>query len=175
MADVLGLDNWYALFCKTGDEENVKERLKYRLGDSFNVIVPKRRLRERKKGEWSFVTRTLFPGYVLVQGSMDADEYYEFKGVPGLFRLIRTGPDFAKIEAQEMEVLGQLICNDEIIGFSKLLAEGNKIKVVDGPLVSMEGLIESINHRKGRARVRLNFLGELRTVELGVEILRPEL
>ena len=174
MTDVLDLDNWYALFCKTGDEENVKERLEYRLEDSFKVIVPKRRLRERRRGNWAFVTRALFPGYVLVQGNMDANEYYEFKGVPGLLKLIRTGADFAKIEPHEMEVLGRLICNDEIIGLSQLLVEGKNITVVDGPLVSLEGYIESINHRKGRAKVRLNFLGEPRSVELGVEILRPE-
>jgi transcriptional antiterminator NusG len=174
MADVLDLDNWYALFCKTGDEENVKLRLEYRLGDRFKVIVPKRRLRERKNGQWHFVTRTFFPGYVLVHGNMDAYEYYEFKGVPGLLKLLRSGEDFTKIEPYEMEVLGRLISNDEIIGFSRLLVEGKKITVVDGPLVSMEGYIESINHRKGRAKVRLNFLGEPRSVELGVEIIRPE-
>ena len=173
MTDVLELDNWYAMFCKTGDEENVKERLEYKLEDRFKILVPKRNLRERKGGRWRFITRTLFPGYVLVHGDIDNHSYYGFKRVPGLFRMIRSGMDFSRIEPCEMEVLGRLMCNDEVIGFSQLLVEGKKITVVDGPLLSLEGYIESINHRKGRARVRLNFLGEPRSVELGVEVLRP--
>jgi transcriptional antiterminator NusG len=174
MPDILDLNNWHALFCKTGQEDKVKKRLEYRLKDKFDIIVPKRRLRERRGGEWRFVTKVLFPGYVLVHGNIDDWEYYSFKGVPGLLRMLRTGMDIASIEPYEMQVLGNLICNNEIIGFSRVMVEGKKVSVIDGPLLSMEGYIESINHRKGRAKVRLNFLGEPRTVELGVEVLRPE-
>jgi len=174
MPNVLDLNNWHALFCKTGQEDKVKERLEYRLKDKFDIIVPKRRLRERRAGEWRFVTRVLFPGYVLVHGDINELEYYSFKGVPGILKLLRTGMDVASIEPHEMQVLGNLICNGEIIGFSKVMVEGKKVNIIDGPLLNMEGYIESINHRKGRAKVRLNFLGEPRTVELGVEVLRPE-
>ena len=61
----------------------------------------------------------------------------------------------------------------EIIGFSDVLFENGKVKVVDGPLLSMEGQIISIDQRKGRAKVLLAFLGEERTVELGISVLRP--
>ena len=56
--------NWYAAFVTTGEEERVKERLKYRLEDRFRIIVPKRKLRERKGGIWKYNIRTLFSEYV---------------------------------------------------------------------------------------------------------------
>lgn len=165
-------DRWYALFVVTGDEENVKERLQYRFNDKFRVLVPKRKLRERKDGKWEHIIRTLFPGYVLINGFLDITDYYAMKGIPGLLKLLRSGSELLEINPWEMEIIGQLICNDETIGFSDVLIENGRVIVVDGPLLSMEGYIVSINKRKSRAKVRLDFLGEERTVELGINMLQ---
>lgn len=172
MADCIDPNNWYALFVKTGEEDKVKERLKYRFKDELTILVPKRKLRERRGGSWYFRTRTLFPGYVLVNGHIDINIYSRFKYVPGLFKLLRSGTEFLRIEPYEMDVLSRLICNGEVIGFSQVLMENDRVRVVDGPLVSMEGYIASIDHRKGRAKVNLTFLGEMRTVELGISVIR---
>jgi transcriptional antiterminator NusG len=72
-----------------------------------------------------------------------------------------------------MAVLSKLICNNEEIGFSDVLVENGVVRVIDGPLYSLEGIIKSIDHRKQRAKIRLNFLGEERTVDLGISILKP--
>jgi len=167
-------DNWYALFVVTGEEDKVKERLNYKFSDRFRFLVPKRRLRERKNGKWFFNTRVLFPGYVLVNGNIDIDDYYSLKNVPGLIRLLRSGNDILKVDNDEIYLISKLMCNGgEIIEFSTVLVENGKVVVVDGPLVSMEGIIEAIDHRKGRAKVRMSFLGEERTVDLGISVLRP--
>ncbi len=173
MASLANVSDWYAMFVMTGEEDNVKERLIYSFGDSFKFLVPKRKLRERKGGIWRFNTRVLFPGYVLLNGNVDLDTYYAFKKVPGIIRLLRSGSDILKIDEREMLVLSRLICNSEVIDFSHVLVENKRVKVVDGPLLSMEGYICSIDHRKGRAKVKLNFLGEERTVDLGISVLRP--
>ena len=166
-------DNWYALFVATGEEDKVKERLLYRFQDRLRVLVPKRRLRERRGGRWTNVIRVLFPGYVLVNGEVGIEEYYLMKGIPGLYRLLRAGHMPTRIERHEMEVINKLICNDETIGFSDVLVENGRVVVVDGPLVTLEGQIASVDRRKGRAKVILNFMGEPRTVELGISVLQP--
>lgn len=164
---------WHALFVLTGDEDNVKERLRYRFDDKLNILVPKRKLKERKGGAWSYCVRSLFPGYVLIGGDIDLDSYYRLKNIPGLLRLLKSDRDILNIKTDGMRVLSRLICNNETIGFSDVLVENGMVRVVDGPLLSMEGVIVNIDHRKGRAKVRLNFLGDERSVELGVNVLRP--
>lgn len=173
MYDNLESNDWYAVFVSTGKEDKVKERLLYRMNNSFKILVPKRKLKERKNGIWRYNIRTLFPGYVLINGSIGIEEYYNMKNIPDLIKLIRSGYDPLKINYDEVALISKLICNDETIGFSNLLIENKKIIVVDGPLVSMEGYILSIDRRKGRAKVKLNFLGEERTVELGINVLQP--
>lgn len=164
---------WYVLFVKTGQEDRVKQRLEYRFKDKLTFLVPKRKLRERKAGEWIFSIRTLFPGYVLAKGEIDKNTMQLFKDIPGLLKLLRSGMEPLPIERQEMEILGRLICNGELIGLSSVLMENDKVLIVDGPLVSMEGYIAGIDYRKGRAKIKLNFLGEERMVDLGIAILKP--
>lgn len=166
-------NRWYAIFVITGEEDNVKERLQYKFNDSIRILVPKRKLKERKDGKWEYVIRTLFPGYVLLNGDVGIEDYYDMKGTPGILKFLRSGSELLEIHPWEMEVIGQLICNDETIGFSDVLVENGKVIVVEGPLLSMEGYIVSLNKRKGRVKVRLDFLGEERTVELGVNMLQP--
>lgn len=164
---------WYALFVRTGEEDKVKARVEYRMSEYFRAVVPKRRLRERRQGKWEYRTRTLFPGYVLLNGDMHTETYYMLKGIPGLIRLLRTGFEPARIDPDEIELLSRITCNEELIGFSDVLLQDGKVRVVDGPLVALEGRILSVDHRKGRAKVSMTFLGEERIVELGVNVLRP--
>lgn len=166
------IDEWHGLFVVTGEEDRVKERVKYRLQEGYRVVVPKRKLKIRKGGTWRVETKVLFPGYVLLNGEITTDTYYQLKNIPNVIRLLKTGKIVASIDSREMTVLSRLICNNEEIGFSNVLLEKGRVQVIDGPLFSLEGIILSIDHRKERAKVALNFLGEERTVDLGISILK---
>ena len=165
--------NWYALFVVTGDEDKVKERLVYKLKQSdLKVVVPKRRLRERKGGIWDTKIRTLFPGYILLHGEIQMKEYALLKNVPGVIKLLGDKSKPVEISWYEMDVIKRLICDNEIIGCSSIQLENQKIIVIDGPLLGLDGYIESIDKRKGRAKVRLNLMGEPRVVELSIAMVQ---
>jgi transcriptional antiterminator NusG len=164
---------WYALFVKANNEEKVKKILEREMGDDYSFIIPKRKLRERKGGNWHFVKRKLFPGYVLVRGILSLEDYYHLKTVPGILRLLKSEDKVLTIDEKELEVLRVLIDKEEnVIGISTLYKENDAIKIIDGPLTGFEGQIVSVNGRKGRAKVRLSFLNEERIVELGVQLVK---
>jgi len=163
---------WHALFVHTGEEDNVKERIHYRFGeDELAALVPKRRMRERKNGNWSYRTRTLFPGYVLINGNINEEQYYKVKEIPGVITFIKDKNGPLPVDESEINLLLRFMKGKEIIESSRVLMEGSKIIVTEGPLYGMEGLIQSIDKRKGRAKVRINFIGQPRVVELSVSIL----
>lgn len=167
-------DNWFTAFVKTGEEDNVKERLLFRFtGSNVKFLVPKRRLRERKNGTWEYKIRTLFPGYVLINGAIGVDEYYTMKDVPGLIKVLKDKSGLLQIEQPEISVISRLICNNEIIGSSSIYMQGSRVVVIDGPLLGLDGLIDSIDKRKGRVKIRLNFIGETRLVDLSVSMVQP--
>ena len=163
--------DWHAAFVVTGEEERVKERLLYRYGDRMKVLVPKRKLRERRNGIWTVITKILFPGYVLLKGSSEELSACDFRTVPKIIRPLRSGYDLVSIDEDEIQVLSKLVCNNEVIDFSSLFIKDGKVRVTDGPLVSMEGRIISVDRRKGRAKVSLDFLGDSRVVELGINVI----
>jgi len=173
MFDKLRLDNWYTIFVLTGEEDKVKQRLRYRFGDEIRFIVPKRKLLERKEGKVHEVTRVLFPGYILVQGDISRDIYPVLKNIPGLIRMLGDDSLPYIVEPNEMKIISKLIAEDEIIGYTKLLEENGRVKVIDGPLVNLEGNIINIDKRKCRAKICMSLCGSEHTVDLGIELIKP--
>lgn len=163
---------WYAAFTQTGEEDNVKTRLYKNLPDDFRFIVPKRVLKERRSGIWKEVTRTIFPGYILIEGSIDTKSNIAIRNTMGLVKILELEGEPLTIHPHEIDIINRLTMNEELIKASKGYFEGDEIVITDGPLKGNEGLIESINKRKGRAKVKLNFFGETRVIELGIELLK---
>ncbi len=163
-------ENWYAVFVTTGDEDNVKERINYKFKEHLRAIVPKRKLRERKKGIWEDKLRTLLPGYVLLNGIIVNNEFEIIKGIPGVIRLLMSDDKPAHIEKYEIELIERLTCDGDIIERSKVYIVGNKVLVKEGPLLGMDGYIKSVDKRKGRVKVMMQLMGQPREVELSVEL-----
>jgi len=164
--------SWHALFVLTGHEEKVKKALEKTFNDEMKVIVPKRELRERKAGKWHKAKRTLFPGYVLIKGKITLETYYRIEKIPMLTKLLKDESGPLRIEEKELQVLNILInSEDGNIGMSTAYKEGARVKIVEGPLAKLDGYIQSIDTRKGRAKVKIDFLGQTRIAQLGIDFI----
>ena len=166
------LENWYAVHVKTGDEDKVKARLEYRFNEDVAVIVPKIRLKIRKLGKWREKIKPLFSGYVLVTGNFNVTEYYKTKRVPGLFNVFKSDCEPIKVPLGEIDFIIKCFSGEDTLEISNVFMENEKIVVIDGPLIALEGRIVKIDKRKERVKVKINFLGEERLVELGINIIQ---
>jgi transcriptional antiterminator NusG len=161
---------WYALFVKTGEEELMRTYMDTLLPDeNRKILIPKRKLIERRQGKLYECIRTLLPGYVLIKTDMDIRFYYQIKQLPGLLRILSDDRSPVPIEEHEIAVILALTRQGDVIGLSEVYKEGDRIKVIRGPLVGLEGIIESFDHRKRRLKIRLNIAGEMK-VDLGAEM-----
>ncbi len=165
-------EKWYALFVTTGEEDRVKERIYFKIKDEFKALVPKRNMRERKEGKWEDKVRTLFPGYVLLKGQMNSNKYNLIKDIPGVIKLLRDSDGPQEIAEREIGLIARLTADSEIIGRSSVYVQGGDVVVIDGPLLGMEGYIQSIDRRKGRVKIVINLMGEPRTIELSVTMIQ---
>jgi len=170
---LLAGSKWYALFTKPYLEERVREKLEYSFSDGFRAFVPKRRLRERRNGKWILVMKKLFPGYVLLNGDISDNDYHYIRSTPGLLAILQNGGLPLEIDQSEIYMIASLTGSGEIIGLSQVHMEGGIVTIVSGPLKNCEGIIQKLDLRKGRAKVRLGFLGEERTVDLGLDVIQP--
>ncbi|SMO91457.1 antiterminator LoaP [Melghirimyces algeriensis] len=183
---------WYALFVETGKEDLVRTMIDKHFDKSIQVIVPKRKLQERKQGRIYEVYKTLFPGYLFVNTLMNVETYHDLKQIPRCYRLLnkynhrdsyggdwednRKNPHktylFSKIDDEEMALILQLIGNEETIDYSTLYVENAKVTVCDGPLKGKEGIIKKVDKRKKRARILLEFMGNEKELDVGIKLLK---
>lgn len=180
---MIGL-NWYALFVETGMEETVQHWLKQQFEESrLRSLVPKRIVPERKQGFTRHVVRKMFPGYVLIRTSMDAELYHDLRRIPHVLKLLTNGRwheqkqdtlPFSTIQEAEITPLLRLLNQADILEFSTLsLIPKSNIHVLSGPLKGMESFIKKIDRHKNRATLQIPFLGEERTIEVGILIMNP--
>lgn len=166
---------WHALFVITGQEEKVKSILEVKFRNSINeydFVIPKLYKRERRQGVWYEVEKKMLPGYILVRGSLNVKDYDLFKEVPGLLKLLKTDEGFAPIPESEIQILGTLLIGGDVVESSTItFDEGDEVIVIDGPLKGLEAIILSVNKRKGRARIQLDFLGDARTMDVAVNVI----
>lgn len=154
----------------TGQEEKTKTAIESTFED-IKAIVPTRELRERKSGKWEIVKRKLFPGYVLLKGEISVEDYYKMKDLPISTNFLKDEDGLLEIDKKELRALNILLREDENVGISTAYKIDEKIKIVQGPLAGFEANIESIDERKGRAKVKIDFLGETRIVQLGIDFI----
>jgi len=167
---------WYAIFVKTGNEEKVKLRLEYRFRGEPEVFIPRRILRERRDGIWREKNKVLFASYVLIRGEITSNVLMQLWDVPDLLKLLKLDCKPVSIPEEEIDVFRHLMDGADTIGLSKACMVGDRVEFIQGPLAdsSIRGQIVSIDKRKGRAVVQVVFLGEVRLLTLGFELLAKE-
>lgn len=162
---------WYAVFVQTGHEEAVKRSLKDCLKDKAKPVIVKRKLKERKKGMWTEVEKNLYPGYILVYGQLDKYDCKDINKINGAIKVLSDKDGPISIDKSEMTIIEKLIDIDGIIGYSTGIIKDDKVIITNGPLKHIQGLVKSVDKRKHRAKVKVQFLGEERLIDFGINFL----
>ncbi|WP_018884636.1 antiterminator LoaP [Paenibacillus massiliensis] len=171
---------WYALCVKTGEEETVMNLLhKYLSANLLKCIVPKKMIPERKQGIFRDTMKLLFPGYIFVNTHITPEIYYTLRAVPNIHYMVCSGDHkkdqsfdcFSSIANEEMEWMLNLLNDQECITYSDIMKVNAKVRVISGPLKGQEAMIRRVDLRKRRVKLEIDFMGEPRCIDLGVNIL----
>lgn len=165
---------WYALFVETGSEDTVKRYLQLAQND-LELLIPSRKVPEKKiNGKRQMVLKRLFSGYILVHTTLDGAKYSRMRRIPKLIKVLGHDLTCSPIEMNEIAVLLKLMNPEGIIDYSKVYLENSRIVISDGPLKGYEGIVKKINLHTQRAKIALDFLGEQRLIDLGIELISQD-
>jgi len=165
---------WYVIHTQTGYEERVKANLEKKLkqepeGNELNnqVIVPKEQVAEIKGGKKKISQRKFFPGYILVEMELNDKSWYFIKRTPGVTGFV--GPHSRPTPLTDAEVKNILKQSETTkakpipkVTFEK----GEAIRVKEGPFYNFNGVVEEVNHEKGKVKVSISIFGRATPVEL---------
>ena len=142
--------------------------------DELKVHFPRRRLTERKQGVVKKVESPLFPGYVFVemQDAITPEMYYRLKKVPGFFHILKPSGELQELKGHDLELVKHFLKFGQVMEASKVIFDENqRIRVLSGPMSGLEGKIVSVDRRKGRAKIVLDFDRNQFTINLAFEVL----
>lgn len=158
---------WYVVHCQPLKERQAATLLEEQLGVTVYLPEVKRRFR----GEMRYAP--LFPRYLFVRADMNETPPSAINALPGVVRLVTYGikpqPVPARIIATIQEQLELL---DEQGGLpAHTYQSGDMVQLRSGPFQGLEALFVGPMHPCERVRVLLDFMGQLREVEIDVEML----
>ena len=168
---------WYIIHTYSGQEERVKKNLDQRIqsldmqNKIFQVIVPTEEEIVLKDGKRRTERKKVFPGYILVQMSLDDESWYVVRNTPGVTGFVSSEdeqerrPKPVPLEDKEVEsILKQIESGPPkvSIGFQK----GQSVRIAAGPFSDFIGTVSDIDAGKGKIRVMVSFFGRETPVEL---------
>jgi transcription termination/antitermination protein NusG len=162
---------WYVIHTYSGYENKVKQNLEHRIDSMemqdqiFRVIVPTEEEIEIKNSQRRTVNKKVFPGYVLVQMRMTDDSWYVVRNTPGVTSFVGMGNKPTALEDDEVkQILKQM--EEEAPKVRVSYVVGQAVKITDGPFTDFEGVVDGIDHERGKVRVLVSFFGRETPVEL---------
>ncbi len=140
------------------------------------LFWPRRSLRIRRAGKWREMLQPIFPGYLFLEAdSLDTGLHHGLRGVPGFLRFLPSNRNVQPVSDRDARPLVGLLRHGEIVRKSiAVFDENNRIRILEGPLKGLEGLIVKVDRRKGRAKVKLDLYDETRLVDFGFTSLEKD-
>jgi len=174
---------WYIVHAYSNFEnkvaDSIREQAKQRgLAEHIGeVLVPKEKVTEARRGRKVETERKFFPGYVLVQIAthdesgiprMDNESWHLVKETPKVMGFIGGTAD-RPLPIRDEEAAAILDRVQEGVEKPKpkvLFEAGEMVRVTDGPFNDFNGVVEEVNYEKSRLRVAVLIFGRSTPVEL---------
>lgn len=177
-----GKMKWYVLHANTGHENKVKRNIEMAVKSNHmeeffgEVLVATQDVTEMKNGKRSTVKRKYFPSYILVEMVMNKESHHFINSIPGVTRFVGGTPLKPEpITREEVDrILGRISAPDEARQTLDIPYEiGDSVQVMDGPFTEWIGVINEINHDKGKLKVMISIFGSETPVELDFLQVKP--
>jgi len=164
---------WYIIQVFSGSEEYVVRALeekirKHDMQDQIKeIVIPKENVVEIKEGKKVISEKRSFPGYILIQMEMNDKNWYFVRNTPKVTGFVGGGRKPKPLSAKEVAtVLNQIEATHETPKPKYHFESGEAIKIIDGPFINFNGIVETVNEEKNLLRVTVTIFGRTTPVDL---------
>ncbi|TXI98812.1 MAG: transcription termination/antitermination protein NusG [Neisseriales bacterium] len=133
------------------------------------ILVPKEKVEEVRNGKKRENDRKIFPGYVLVKMDYSDEVGLLVRKTPKVSSFIGVAKDSRPVPISQKEVdsiLQQVNDSKEKAKHKVEFEIGEKVRIVDGPFVDFNAVIEDVLYDKFRLRVNVQIFGRETSVDL---------
>ncbi len=137
------------------------------------ILVPTEDIREfTKSGKQRIVKRKLYPGYIVVNMSINDDSWFLVRETPGIGDFTGAAGKPAPLSQEEIDRIvastkpETVKQSEESVKIGIKFKEGDRVRVKEGYFQNYEGEVSNIDERNGRVTVMINIFGRPNPVEL---------
>jgi transcriptional antiterminator NusG len=164
---------WYVVHTYSGFEHKAKlaleERVKAAKKDGLfgEVIVPEENVVELVKGQKKTTKRRFFPGYILVKMVLTDETWHIVKNTPKITGFVGDKVKPVPVPESDVQKMTNRIAEGQLKPRPRIsFAEGENVRVIDGPFSNFNGVVEDVNPDKGKVKVLVSIFGRSTPVEL---------
>ncbi len=142
-----GARKWYALWTKSHCEQMVFDQL---AAKGFHAFLPKIEAWSRRGGARHRIPTPMFPGYLFLHHAMELNSYIEVLKTRELVRILGDGRDrLAVVPDAEIDAIQKVVQAQLHALPYPYLREGQRVRITQGPLVGVEGILVHTKPNKG--------------------------
>ena len=170
-----GKPRWYIVHTYSGFEQRVQKTINEMMrtgqdqGMIEQVVVPTEKVQEPSKQgpEPRTTTRKFYPGYIMIRMIMTDLSWHLVQTIPKVTGFVGGKNRPAPMSDKEAErILSQMEMSREKPRPKFNFEIGDEVRVLDGPFKDFNGVVEDVNHDKGKLRVSVSVFGRQTPVEL---------
>lgn len=165
--------NWYVIHTYSGYENRVKAVLQERIKASGmehlfgEILVPTENVVELVKGEKKTSTRKFFPGYILVNMELTNETRHLVRSTPKVTKFIESDNKPTPLPEEKVREIINQINEGTLKPKPKVTFEkGDSVRIIDGPFVNFNGIVDEVKPDKGRLKVLVSIFGRETPLEL---------
>jgi len=163
--------NWFAVVSKPRQEQIALQNL-HRQGFECFLPMAENPYQRRNKKQQKII-EPLFPRYLFLNAIADTQNLAPVRSTTGVISMVRFGTELAVIPEHIINVIKQRMETDT--GLIKIkpieLKAGDKVKIFDGPLTGLNGIVTERSSEK-RALILMELLGRPTQVQVETAILQ---
>ena len=155
---------WHVLWTHSHCEQLVYDQLAIK---GFELLLPTIDAWSRRRGIQRLSRVPLFGGYLFLHHAVDKASYLEVCKARGLVRLLGERWDQLEVVPDgEIHAIQRLVRSELPILPYPYLREGQRVRITEGPLANVEGILVRGNPKKGLLVVSVNLLQRSAAVHL---------
>lgn len=163
---------WYVVHTYSGHENKVATTLKQRVEAEhledriLEVLVPTQEKIEIRGGKKETVKEKIFPGYILVKMVLDDTSWLAVRTTQGVTAFIGMSQKPTPISDAEVASIVKFMTQGAQPTFKTAFAEGDTVKIIDGPFAEFIGKVDTVDKERGKVKVLVSIFGRETPVEL---------
>lgn len=165
---------WYVVRTFSGHESRVKNYLDTEIARTGmkekipNVLIPSEKVFEIKDGKKKAKIKNFFPGYILVETTLDKETTHLILETPSVMGFVPDKNNPAPLHPEEVKrLIGKLEQRDDSLQVVDVPFHiGEPVKVTDGPFNNFTGFVQEVNSEKMKVKVMVSIFGRKTPVEL---------